>query len=154
MIRLSAIAVILCLLLGAAPAPDAGKQPVKVTADTFVISETGKEATFNGNVVVVHPRVTVWAAKVVAIYGTGGTSDIQSFVASGSVKLQTKDQTATGDQAVFDPKTQLLHLTGHVLVVNDSGKVNSPELVVDLKKNKSTFTGGKAGRVTSVFTPQ
>ncbi|MDB5562462.1 MAG: hypothetical protein JWN11_1880 [Hyphomicrobiales bacterium] len=154
MIRLGAIAAILCLMLGAAPPLDTGKHPVKVTADNFAIDEATHEAVFTGNVLVIHPRVTVWAAKVTAEYGSGGPSDVKTFIATGSVKLKTKDQTATGDKAVFDPKTQLLHLTGNVLVVNASGKVNSPELVVDLDKNTSVFTGTKGGRVTSVFNPE
>ncbi|HEV7718136.1 MAG TPA: LptA/OstA family protein [Arsenicitalea sp.] len=155
MIRLGAIAAILCLMLGAAPpVTSTGTQPVKVTADNFAIDEATHEAVFTGNVLVIHPRVTVWAAKVVSEYGAGGPSDVKTFIATGNVKLKTKDQTATGDKAVFDPKTQLLHLTGNVLVVNASGKVNSPELVVDLEKNTSVFTSSKGSRVTSVFNPQ
>ena len=61
---------------------------------------------------------------------------------------------ATGDRATFDPVAQILKLNGNVKVKNSSGNVSGPELVVDLKKNTSVFSGGKAGRVTGVFTPQ
>lgn len=141
----------LALLL---PVPALAANQVQITADTFTVTETSHEAVFTGNVVVVHPSVTVHADTVVALYGKGGTSDIQSFVATGHVNLKTPEQDATGDKAVFTPADQLLHLTGNVQVINASGNVNSTELVVNLATNVSTFTGGGGGRVTGVFTSQ
>lgn len=129
-------------------------QKVEITADLFTVEETTKNAVFTGNVIVKHPTVTVWAPKVVATYGTGGTSDIESFEATGDVKLETKDQVATGQRAVFSPADQLLRLTGNVIVVNASGTVNSDELVVNLGTNVSTFTATQGGRVTGVFNSQ
>ncbi|WIJ27181.1 LptA/OstA family protein [Devosia sp. RR2S18] len=148
-------AFLLALFLGFVTVPASAQQPVEITADLFTVDENSSEAVFTGNVVVIHPTVTVWAPKVVAIYGDGGTSDIESFVASGGdVKLQTSDQTATGEQAIFTPGDQLLRLTGNVLVTNASGTVAAPELVVNLETNVSTFTGNQGGRVTGVFTSQ
>lgn len=150
MLRLFALFV---LALAATPA--LAQQKVNITADLFTIDEATKNAVFTGNVVVTHPTVTVKAPKVVATYGAGGTSDIESFVASGNVELITADQTATGEKAVFTPGDQLLRLTGNVVVVNASGTVNSGELVVNLATNVSTFTGaGNSGRVTGVFNSQ
>jgi lipopolysaccharide export system protein LptA len=147
-----ALAPLLVLLLLAAPV--AAQQKVNITADQFTVDENTKQAVFNGNVVVVHPSVTVNADKVEAVYGTGGASDIESFVASGAVKLETPDQTATGERAVFNPGDQLLRLTGNVKVTNPSGTVDAQELVVNLATNVSTFTSPGNGRVTGVFTSQ
>jgi lipopolysaccharide export system protein LptA len=131
------------------------QNPVEITSDTFVMNEDVREAVFTGNVVVVHPVVTVWAPKVVATYGEGGTSDIETFLASGGqVRLKTKDQDATGDEAIYTPGDQLLRLTGNVTVVNASGTVNATELVVNLATSVSTFTSSGGGRVTGVFTSQ
>lgn len=140
----------LLLALGGAAASD----PVKITGDNFVVDDANHVATFTGNVVVTRTKLNVWAAKVVINYGEGGPSDITSFVATGRVRIKTPEQDATGDKAVYDPNTQLLHLTGNVIVVNSSGTVGSPELVVDLETNNSTFTSAKGGRVTGVFTPK
>ena len=130
-----------------APLPALAQNPVEITSDQFVMNEAAREAVFTGNVVVVHPTVTVWAPKVVATYGEGGTTDIETFIASGgNVRLKTKDQDATGDQ--------LLRLTGNVVVNNASGTVNATELVVNLATNISTFTSTGGGRVTGVFTSQ
>ena len=143
----------LALVLLAQPA--FAQQPVQITSDVFTVDETTQEAVFTGNVVVVHPTVKVWADKVVAVYGDAGPSDIESFIASGSVRLVTDEQDATGDQAVFTPGDQLLRLTGNVEVVNSGGTIQAGELVVNLETNVSTFTSsGSGGRVTGVFTSQ
>jgi lipopolysaccharide export system protein LptA len=134
--------------------PALAQVPVNITADQFTVDETTKQAVFTGNVVVVHPSVTVHSAKVEAIYGEGGASDIESFVATGDVVLDTPDQKATGERAVFSPGDQLLRLTGNVKVTNPSGTVDSQELVVNLETNVSTFTSSGGGRVTGVFTSQ
>ncbi|MHA6299648.1 LptA/OstA family protein [Devosia sp. CAU 1758] len=148
------LAMALVLSLGLAGATQA-QSPVEITSDLFVMNEDVREAVFTGNVVVIHPNVTVWAPKVVATYGAGGTTDIETFVASGgNVRLKTKDQDATGEQAVYTPADQLLRLTGNVTVNNASGTVNATELVVNLATNVSTFTSSGGGRVTGVFTSQ
>jgi lipopolysaccharide export system protein LptA len=148
------LAVASILALAALVLPALAQQQVEITSDVFTVEETTREAIFTGNVVVVHPTVTVWAPKVVATYGDGGSSDIRTFVASGGVRLLTKDQDATGDQAVFTPGDQLLRLTGDVKVTNSGGTVESTELVVNLATDVSTFTGGNGGRVTGVFTTE
>jgi lipopolysaccharide export system protein LptA len=146
---------LLLVLLLTLPAPLAlAQQPVEITADLFTVDENSQQAVFTGNVVVVHPSVKVWAGKVVALYGEGGTTDIESFEATGAVRLETPEQNATGDRAVFTPADQLLRLTGNVQVINSSGTIDATELVVNLETNVSTFTSGSGGRVTGVFTSQ
>ncbi len=136
-------------------APALAQNPVEITADQTVMDDAKREVIFNGDVIVVHPTVTVWAPKVIATYGEGGTSDIETFVATGgNVRLKTKDQDATGSHAVYTPGDQLLRLTGDVTVTNASGTVNASELVVNLATNVSTFTSTGGGRVTGVFTSQ
>lgn len=151
MIRRLLLAALLALpLLAAAEAPN----PVKITSDKFEVDDAKHLATFTGKVVVLRKDLTVWAPKVVVDYGDGGPGSIKTFVASGGVRIKTPSQDATGDQAVYNPKTQLLRLTGHVMVVSESGTVGSPDLVVDLQNNTSVFTSTKAGRVTGVFNPK
>ena len=134
--------------------PAFAQQQVEITSDLFTVDESSQEAVFTGNVVVIHPTVKVWADKVVAIYGEAGPSEIESFVATGAVKLETTEQTATGDKAVFTPADQLMRLTGNVQVVNAGGTIAAGELVVNLETNVSTFTSTGGGRVTGVFTSQ
>lgn len=156
MIRLI-VSIVFVLLAGpvlAQGASTAPGGPIKVTGDTFVIDEARGEATFTGNVEVVRSGLNVWAQKVVIGYGAGGPEDVQTFVATGRVRLKTKDQDATGERAVFDPKTQILRMTGNVVVVNATGTLTGPELTVNLNDNSTVFQGGSGGRVTGVFSTQ
>jgi lipopolysaccharide export system protein LptA len=147
--------ILVPLLLLACATPVLAQQKVNITADLFTVDESTRQAVFTGNVVVVHPTVTVHAPRVVAIYGEGGTSDIESFEAFGpGVRLVTSEQTATGEHAVFTPGDQILRLTGNVVVTNASGTVRAGELVHNLDANLSTFTAEGGGRVTGVFTSQ
>jgi len=119
-----------------------------------VIDEANGTATFTGNVVVERTGLTVWAAKVLIEYGAGGPEDVRTFTATGRVRIKTPDQDATGDRAVFDPANNLLRMTGDVEVVNATGTLNGPELIVNLNDNSTTFRGGSGGRVTGVFSTQ
>ncbi|MBN9362664.1 MULTISPECIES: lipopolysaccharide transport periplasmic protein LptA [unclassified Devosia] len=129
-------------------------EPVNVSADDFTIDQGNNNATFTGNVVITRTGLQLWADKVVVIYGSGGQSDIDSLTATGHVRIKTDSQDATGAQATFDPDTLILKLSGNVTVVNAQGKLNGPELTINLKTNNSVFKGNKGGRVTGVFTPQ
>jgi lipopolysaccharide export system protein LptA len=139
--------------LAEAPPASSDMGKVTITSDHFVINDAEHQAIFSGNVVVVQPKVTVHADQVVADYGNKGATSLSNFEATGHVVLITSDQTATGDLAVFDPKTRHLTLTGNVVVTSKTGQVKSDRLVVDLSKHQSVFSS-KGGRITGVFTEQ
>jgi lipopolysaccharide export system protein LptA len=128
--------------------------PVEVSADQFVVDQANAQATFTGNVVVSRADLKVWADKVVVHYGEGGVTNITNLIATGRVRLQTKDQTATGERATFDPRSQVLRLSGNVTVTSASGTLSGPELVINLVEQTSVFSSNGGGRVTGVFTPQ
>jgi lipopolysaccharide export system protein LptA len=154
MMRLPHLLVAFVLAL-AAPAAAQEKDPVNITADQFVVDEAAKVATFTGQVVVKRKSLTVWAPKVVVEYGDDGPSSIKSFVASGGVRIKTEDQDATGDYAIYDPGAETLKITGNVMVINASSTVGGPDLLINLRDNVTTFTGGgSTGRVTGVFTTE
>lgn len=152
--RILALALGLCAgfaLAGGAHSAD----KIEVTADNFTVTDSERQAVFTGNVLVVHPDVTVKAQKVVVKYGDGGTSDVQTFDATGNVWLKTDEQEATGEHAIYDPATQILTLTGNVSVVNASGTVQGSALRVDMATQTSTFTSTQGGgRVKGVFSSQ
>ena len=151
---LLAIAIPMALLAAPALAQTADVSPVKVTADSFVVDDTSHLATFSGKVVVTRKGLNLWADKLVVEYGAAGQSDITGFTATGHVRIKTEDQDATGQRAIFDPKTQILRLLDDVTVVNAQGTVKGPELTIDLAANTSVFKSNAGGRVTGVFIPQ
>jgi lipopolysaccharide export system protein LptA len=142
---------LLALLLICLATPVLAANPVKMSADEFVINEDKSEATFTGNVVMAREDITMWASKVVVEFEEGGLQNMKLLTATGKVRIKTEDQDATGEQAVFDPDSQILRLTGNVRVVNSAGTLNGPELVVNLAEKTSVFSSNQGGRVTGVF---
>lgn len=128
-------------------------EPVEISADGLVIDEAAKRANFTGNVVITRTGLTVTAEAVTVAYGAG-IDDIQSFDATGNVRIETPGQVATGQRAQFDPSTQILRLTGNVMVENAAGTMAGAELTVNLETNNTVFKAGSGQRVTGVFTPQ
>jgi lipopolysaccharide export system protein LptA len=141
-------------LMTLAALPVVAAEPVNVSADDFTIDQNNNNATFSGNVVITRTGLSLWADKVVVLYGSGGQSDIDSLTATGNVRIKTDSQDATGAKATFDPETLILKLSGNVTVVNAQGRLNGPELTINLATNSSVFKGSEGGRVTGVFTPQ
>jgi len=141
--------------LAATTATVPGSGQVTITGDSFIVDDPHHQATFTGNVVAKNADITLTSDKVVAFYGNAGASSIKTFEATGNVKIVTKDETATGEKAVYDPKTSLLTLTGNVVVLSRTGQVKSTKLVVNVKKKTSVFSGSKSsGRVTGVFSSE
>lgn len=143
------LAIVFVLLGGVAAA---AQSQVRVTSDTFVVDQQANQATFTGSVVVTRSDLTMWADRVVATF-EGNMENIKLITATGSVRLKTSAQDATGERATFAPDSQILRLSGNVTVTSDSGTLNGPELVVDLANNITTFSASGGGRVTGVFNP-
>lgn len=148
------MAALTIVLTTALVLPAGAAEPVNVSADDFTIDQNNNNATFTGNVVITRTGLSLWADKVVVLYGSGGQSDIDSLTATGHVRIKTDSQDATGAKATFDPDTLILKLSGNVTVVNAQGKLSGPDLTINLKTNSSVFKGNEGGRVTGVFTPQ
>lgn len=147
------VLVMLLAVLLALPVIAAGL-PIEVTADTFSVDEARNQAVFDGSVVITREGLDMRAQTVRISYGEGGQTDIRDLVATGNVRIRAAGQDAVGDRATFDPRTQILKLTGNVRVSSVQGTVSGPDLTIDLAKNTSVFSGGSGGRVTGVFTPQ
>lgn len=137
-------------------AEDAGAE-VEITADDLEVDENDQTALFSGNVLIVQGGLEMRAPQVLANYGEGGPSDLESFTASGGrVEMEFDDQTAVADQARYDFADRVLTMSGNVVVTNPTGTVNSAQLVIDTRAGTSSFSGGgggEGGRVRGVFTP-
>jgi lipopolysaccharide export system protein LptA len=154
-VALMLVAALAASPVAAAPPPEAPAGKIAITGNSFVVDDAKHQATFSGDVAVNHPQMKLTADQVVAFYGAAGASTITNFEATGHVKIVTSEQTATGEKAIFDPKTRILTLTGNVLVSSATGQVKAPQLLVDLKKKTSVFSTGKSGgRVTGVFSSE
>ncbi len=140
-------------------------EPVQIEAARLEVRDKEKMATFTGNVKVVQGDTTLRCKTLVVFYeqqnkdgqqaqaaagktmpaakpGPGGSSQISKLEASGGVTVVQKDQTATGDRALFDMKSNTVTLLGNVLVSQGPNVMRGEKLVVDLTTGVSRVDAG------------
>jgi lipopolysaccharide export system protein LptA len=138
--------------------------PVNIKADTLEVRDRNKIATFSGNVHLVQGD-TVLDCKVLVVFydqeetgaptvksatpGPTGSSQIRRMEAKGAVVVTQKDQTATGDSAIYDLKSNTVTLVapkgGTVAVTQGPNVMTGERLVVDLTTSISHLSGGARG---------
>jgi lipopolysaccharide export system protein LptA len=155
-------------------------QPVKINAITLEVRDRTKMATFTGNVHLVQGDTVMQCKQLVIYYNGGATSDasggapaapapkqagpgaagsqqIRRMEASGGVVVTQKDQTAIGDNAVYDTQENTVRLFappgGLVLVAQGQNMAKGPRLVVHLDTGVSHFEGGVEVNVMPHSTP-
>ncbi len=139
---------------------------MQIEASRLEVRDKEKMATFTGNVKVVQGDTTMRCKTLVVFYeqqnkdgqqaqaaagktmpaakpGPGGSSQISKLEASGGVTVVQKDQTATGDRALFDMKSNTVTLLGNVLVSQGPNVMRGEKLVVDLTTGVSRVDAGK-----------
>jgi lipopolysaccharide export system protein LptA len=87
--------------------------------------------------------------------GPGGQQNIKRLEAHGGVVVTQKDQIATGNQGVFDVKSNTVTLIGNVVMTQGTNVLRGEKLIVDLTTSVSRVESGKngGGRVQGLFTP-
>jgi lipopolysaccharide export system protein LptA len=145
-------------------------QPVKIDAATLEVRDKDKVATFSGDVKVVQGDTTLRCRSLQVYYdqennpnnlktaqpGPQGQQQIRKLEAKGGVVVTQKDQTATGELATFEMRTNTVTLTGNVLVTQGQNVLRGERLVVDLTSGVSRVEAGKpgqGGRVQGLFLP-
>jgi lipopolysaccharide export system protein LptA len=136
-------------------------QPVQIEAASLEVRDKDKIATFSGSVKVVQGDTVMRCKSLVVHYeqqggaqamkaatpGPGGSSSISKLEALGGVTVNQKDQTATGDRALFDMKTNTVTLLGNVVVSQGQNIMRGDRLVVDLTSGTSRVDSTKGGPV-------
>jgi lipopolysaccharide export system protein LptA len=139
-------------------------QPVKIDSASLEVREKDKIATFSGDVHLSQGDTTLICKTLVVHYedhsrsatlkaaqpGPGGQQQISRLEAKGGVKVNQKDQTATGSTGVFDMKTNTVTLSGNVVLTQGQNVLQGERLIVDLTSGVSRVDGG---RVRGLFLP-
>jgi len=149
-------------------------QPVKIESNSLEVRDKQRQATFLGNVKLTQGDTILQCRTLVIFYedtaapsapkkgtpataqksGGPGSQQIKRAEAKGDVLVTQKDQTAKGDNGVFDVKTNKITLTGNVVVTQGTNVVRGDVMVVDLTTGVSEVKSGKtSGRVEGLFNP-
>jgi lipopolysaccharide export system protein LptA len=146
-------------------------QPIHIESATLEVRDKEKIATFSGDVRVRQGDTNLRCKSLLVFYdqqndpnsiktspsSTGGQQQIRRLEARGGVVVTQKDQTATGETAIFDMPTNTVTLHGNVLVTQGQNVLRGDRLVVDLTSGVSRVESGKpgqgGGRVQGLFLP-
>jgi lipopolysaccharide export system protein LptA len=143
-------------------------KPVQIKAQTFEVRDKDKVATFSGNVHVVQGDTTIRCKSLIVTYtgdsaaggataakpGPGGNSQISKLEARGSVVVTQKDQTATGDNGLFDLTTKIVTLSGNVVVSQGGNVMRGDRMIVDLNTGVSRVESSKSHEPVRMLIPQ
>jgi lipopolysaccharide export system protein LptA len=161
--RRSGIALILILaagpVQGAAVPEEIGfdaEQPIAVNADSFTADLQGETGTYSGNVLVVQGAIRLRADEVMVTAPDGRATHME---ARGGIIVESPSGTATGSLAIYDISSQIVRLTGDVVLTNDANVMRGSTLEVRIADGRATLTGGVAasgqgqgqGRVQGLF---
>lgn len=151
-------------------------QPMKINSDTLEVRDKEKIATFSGNVHLVQGDTTLRSNSLVVFYESdspvsnaakppaGSTNpnspnsshQIRRVEARGGVIVVQKDQTATGDNGLFDMRANTVTLLGNVVISQGQNVVKGDRLTVDMTTGVSRVECDKvpgACRVQALIIP-
>jgi lipopolysaccharide export system protein LptA len=151
-------------------------QPVKIESDALEVRDKQRQATFMGNVKLTQGETILQCKSLVIFYedpsaapatskkgapataqkqgvGTGTGQQIKRAEAKGDVRVTQKDQTATGDNGVFDVKANNVTLTGNVVVTQGTNVLRGDRMVVNLDTGVARVESDKTKRVEGLFNP-
>jgi lipopolysaccharide export system protein LptA len=148
-------------------------QPVKIESNALEVRDKSHQATFIGNVKLTQGETVLQCKTLVIFYednsapaaskkggataqkgGAGGGpsgQQIKRAEAKGDVLVTQKDQTAKGDNGVFDVKTNNITLTGNVVVTQGTNVLRGERMTVDLNTGVTRVESSK--RVEGLFNP-
>lgn len=135
------------------------RDPIEIEADELEVQDREKTAVFRGNVRLVQGPTTLRASSITVYYdgrATGASQQISKVEARGPIRVTSEDQTARGDRATFLMATQILTLTGNVILTKGGNELRGERLIVNLKTGESRVEAPKnqsGGRVRGVFLP-
>lgn len=120
--------------------------PIEVTSETLAIDETANTALFTGDVVVQQDDMRLYAPWVKVFY-LDDQSGISHMEAREGVTLLQGDEAAEGQSADYDLVSDVIVMTGDVLVTQRLSAIASDKMTVELETGTALMTG----RVRSVL---
>jgi len=131
-------------------------KPIDVEADSLEVREEGRTAIFTGHVRAVQGDLKLTASEIRVYYRHDGAEEglIARIDANGAVTISTKEETASGDWAIYDVDQKILTLGGAVEIQRGENTVKGQRLVLDLASGQTRIESGTgSGRVRGVFSP-
>lgn len=143
------------------------KEPIEITADKLEVFQEESRAVFSGNVIVIKGEMVMKANMMNVFYapsenqtsqpesGSFGSS-IKKIIAKGNLFVTNKLETISGDKGVYEASTDIINITGDVVLTKEKNIIKGSHLTYDMKTGKSKIIGGdnNKNRVRGLFVPE
>ncbi len=143
------------------------REPIKIDADRLDVFDRENRAVYSGNVVAVQGDTTMRCASLTIFFerqrgGQGAvqraaTDDqndaIRRIDCAGPVTIVSKDQVATGNDAVYDRVAGRVVMTGNVALSQGPNVTRGERLVYDVNAGVANVETAPGGRVRGLFVP-
>jgi lipopolysaccharide export system protein LptA len=130
--------------------------PIHIEADQLEVRDEEKVAVYSGNVRVQQgetsletPALTIHYSGEATAAGVPG-SQVSRLEAGPGVMVRSGDRTASGDRAVLDMASDVITMSGNVVLTEGQNVVRGERLIVNLATKQGRVEGG---RVQTLITP-
>ena len=153
-------------LLMISPLVWANENAVNVNAEVLDVMHDKGYAVFKRNVHVIHAGMDM-KSDLLEVYFAADEDDEKSDKVNGAlkrieargkvkIKFEGKEESATGDKAVYSPEAQTMTLTGNVKLTKGENVLSGSTLVYNLKTRQISLKAGKKddGRIKARLVPE
>ncbi len=130
--------------------------PIQIEADQLEVRDSEKLAIYSGQVRVRQgesmleaPALRVFYSGEATAAGLAG-SQVSRIEAGPGVMVRSGDRTASGDRAVLDMDSDLITMSGNVVLTQGQNVVRGERLIINLATRQGRIEGG---RVQTLITP-
>jgi len=134
------------------------KAPIDIEADELEIRQKENIAIFSGKVNVVRGKFRLQSSKLVVRYTAADKAknskrEIEKLNATGGVIVTSDTQSATGDWATMDLKTNIIIMGDNVVITQGDNVIRGSKVMVDLNTGYSRILSDKkkGGRIRAIF---
>jgi LPS export ABC transporter protein LptC/lipopolysaccharide transport protein LptA len=138
---------------------------VRVSSDRLLVDLNADAAEFSGNARLTEKN-SLTTAETITVYAVprpegarSAAADpdqvaVERVVARGGVVIRTEESTAAADEALYEPATETLTLTGRQATLQSpSASLGGRRIVVSMRTHQLSAEGGAEGRVAVVLRP-
>lgn len=116
------------------------EEEIEVTSQTLSVDQETGFAIFEGDVVVIQGELRMSAERVEVLF-IDETNEISRLIATGGVLLANAEDEAEADRADYDITTQMLTMTGDVLVNQGETVIAADSMVVNVTDGSAVMQG-------------
>lgn len=116
------------------------EEEIEVTSQTLSVDQETGFAIFEGDVVVIQGELRMSAERVEVLF-IDETNEISRLIATGGVLLANAEDEAEADRADYDITTQMLTMTGDVLVNQGETLISADSMVVNVTDGSAVMQG-------------